>query len=89
MPSEENPPTTAPEVFSLMLSRPSPGEIYLAKAHERLFAPTAKPGFVHRRNREHESNLKIKSKETCNYKRNIVTVNTKTFFQGVFKNMLD
>ena len=32
MPSEENPPTRAPEVFSLML-RPSPGEIYLAKAY--------------------------------------------------------
>ena len=44
MPSEENPPTTAPEVFPLML-RPSPGETYLAKAHERLFAPIAKPGF--------------------------------------------
>ena len=44
MPSEENPPITAPEVFSLML-RPSPGETYLAKAHERLFAPIAKPGF--------------------------------------------
>ena len=42
--SEENPPITAPEVFPLML-RPSPGETYLAKAHERLFAPIAKPGF--------------------------------------------
>ena len=53
MPSEENPPTRAPEVFSLTL-RPSPGEIYLANAHERLFAPIAKPGFVHRRNILHE-----------------------------------
>ena len=44
MPSEENPPIIAPEVFSLML-RPSPGETSLAKAHERLFAPIAKPGF--------------------------------------------
>ena len=61
MPSEENPPTRAPEVFSLML-RPSPGEIYLAKAHERLFAPIAKPGFVHRRNILHESSLKTKCK---------------------------
>ena len=43
MPSEENPPITAPEVFSLTL-RPSPGETYLAKAHKRLFAPIAKPG---------------------------------------------
>ena len=57
MPSKENPPTTAPEVFTLM-RRPSPGEIYLAKAHKRLFAPIVKPGFIHRRNIQHESNLK-------------------------------
>ena len=65
MPSEENPPIIAPEVFSLML-RPSPGETSLAKAHERQFEPIAKPGFFHRRNIQHESNLKIKRKETCN-----------------------
>jgi len=65
MPSEANPPTTAPEVFTLML-RPSPGEMYLAKAHEKLCASIAKPGFVHRRDIQHESNLKIKRKETCN-----------------------
>ena len=65
MPSEENPPIAVPEVFPLML-RPSPGEIYLAKTHEKLCASIAKPGFVHRRNMQHKSNLKIKRKETCN-----------------------